>query len=112
MKNEFVTITTTYPNSAEGKKLAQNLIQTILTKKLAACVQSNQVSSSYIWQEKICQDDEIILSIKTLAKFYKAVEKEILSQHPYQVPQIISHKILDGLEAYLDWISANVATNK
>ncbi len=112
MKNEFVTITTTYPNSAEGKKLAQNLIQTILTKKLAACVQSHQVTSNYIWQENLCQDEEIVLNIKTLSKFYKTIEKEIIAQHPYQVPQIISHEILDGLEPYLDWIATNVATTK
>ncbi len=102
MKKEFLIITTTYPKLSEAKKLAKIL----LTKKLAACVQFTKIESCFNWQNKISSEKEILLSIKTKANFYKKIEKEILTNHPYKTPQIIATKIEQGFSDYFNWIES------
>ena len=104
MKQEFLIITTTYPKLSDAKKLAKIL----LTKKLAACVQFTKIESNFKWQNKISCEKEILLSIKTKANFYNKIEQEILSNHPYKVPQIIAIKIERGFSGYFDWIESSL----
>ncbi|MDX2082975.1 MAG: divalent-cation tolerance protein CutA [Rickettsiales bacterium] len=110
MKKNFITINTTYPNSKIGKKLLQNLSQFLLEKKLAACIQSQKISSNYLWQEKIYYCEEILVNIKTEAKLYKKIEEIILKNHCFEVPQITVEKINGGLTKYLSWIAKNTST--
>lgn len=105
MKKEFLIIKTTYPKISQAKKLAKIL----LTKKLAACVQFSKIESNFCWQSKICLEKEILVSIKTKAIFYKKIEQEILTNHPYKTPQIIAIKIEDGLTDYFDWIKNSLS---
>jgi len=102
MKNNFIVIKTTYPNLTEAKNLAKILLE----KNLAACVQFQEIDSSYIWDEKIKNDKEILLNIKTVNKLYQLIEEIIKNHHPYQVPQIYSIKIEQGFEPYFSWIES------
>ena len=101
MKKEFYIIKTTYPKLSQSKKLANNL----LTKKLSACVQFSKIESSFLWENKICHENEILVTIKAKANLYKRIEKEILEDHPYEIPQIIAIEISDGFQNYLNWLS-------
>lgn len=103
MKNEFIIIKTTYPNIKSAQKLAEHLLQA----KLAACIQLTKINSIYSWQNKIENSEEISLSIKTKKSNYKKIEKVILKNHDYEVPQIFSIKIDQGFESYLNWIDSN-----
>lgn len=105
MKKEFIIIKTTYSKLSEAKKLAKILLE----KKLAACVQFSKIESAFIWQNKISYEKEILISIKTKANFYKMIEKEIIKNHPYKVPQILALKIDNGLSSYFNWIDQIVA---
>ena len=49
-------------------------------------------------------EKEILVSIKTKANFYQKIEKEILANHSYKMPQIIAIKIDNGTKGYFDWI--------
>ncbi|NBV06957.1 MAG: divalent-cation tolerance protein CutA [Proteobacteria bacterium] len=112
MKNQFVIITTTYPYSFQGKRLAKKMTQILLEKKLAACIQFLKVRSHYLWEEKICHELEILITIKSKKSHYKKIEKIILENHCYKIPQIIQSQITDGLESYLAWLDINTTATK
>ena len=40
---------------------------------------------------------------------YAALEQLWLSEHPYELPELIAVPIASGLEAYLQWISHAVS---
>jgi periplasmic divalent cation tolerance protein len=98
---DYSVILTTTPNIDEAKEIAHTLVE----KKLAACVNIiPNVSSIYCWQDKIVDDEEYILVIKTRKEHYKAVKKTILAMHSYELPEIILLPIKDGYKNYLNWI--------
>lgn len=101
-------ITTTYPNLQNAKKLAKIL----LTKKLAACIQFSKIESCYLWNKKITNDKEILVSIKTTSNFFEKISKIITENHQYEVPEIIGINIDKGSNSYLNWIASNLEIQK
>ncbi len=105
MGNEFCIVLTTTNNEA----VKQHLVDIILSNKLAACIQTMPIESHYVWEGTVCDDKEILLSIKTQTKHYKKLVDLIEEHHDYDVPQIIQVPIVKGFEPYLSWIK-NTAT--
>jgi len=100
--NKYILVLTTVPDKKSGQEIAQVLVG----ERLAACVTISGASlSSYWWKDKISQDREHILFIKTRGKLYSRVEERILEIHPYEVPEIIALPLMQGYSKYLDWIS-------
>ena len=100
--NEHILVLTTVPDKKSGQEIAKVLVG----DRLAACVTiSGAFQSSYWWKDKISQDQEHILFIKTRGKLYSRVEEKILKIHPYEVPEIIALPLIQGYSKYLDWIS-------
>lgn len=98
--SKFIIIKTTYPNLASAKKIIKILLQ----EKLIACAQFCQINSSYLWENKIVNDKEIVLNLKTQKKLYQKVKEKILQNHQYQVPQIIAIEVSDADKNYGNWI--------
>ncbi|MFV0482423.1 MAG: divalent-cation tolerance protein CutA [Campylobacteraceae bacterium] len=83
---------------------AQNIINELFRKKLAACVQTDDVASTYRWQGKLQRSVEIKLSIKTKFEKFDDVARVIQDLHPYDVPEIIALPVLKGTNEYLEFI--------
>lgn len=99
--NEYILVLTTVPEEKKGQVLAEILVR----ERLAACVTLSAPSRSlYWWKDKICEDREFVLFIKTRASLYPALEKKIKEEHPYEVPEIIALPVVKGSAAYLAWI--------
>lgn len=97
----YSLIWSTVPNREIGATIASDLVD----KQLAACVNLLPgVTSIYSWQEKIEQETEVMLIIKTRKDLVEQVINKIETFHPYEVPEIIATPIEAGLPAYLDWI--------
>jgi periplasmic divalent cation tolerance protein len=97
----FYLFIVTVPNIEEGKRIAQNLVET----KLAACVNIiKNVSSVYRWKGEIQEDDEPILIIKTTEQNCESIVQRINTIHSYDIPECIGLKIEKGSQKYLNWI--------
>ena len=102
---KYCCVLSTAPNIKKARQLAGLLV----SKRLAACVQIVPgLESHYRWKGKTEASKEILLIIKTRASLYKPLEKAILKNHPYEVPEIICLSIAQGSKTYLDWISEEV----
>lgn len=99
-KNDYCIVITTYADDKIGKKLIESLIE----KRLAACVQVQNIKSYYPWEGKVKCTSEKLLLIKTKKSLYQEVEADIISNHNYKTPEILEVSIESGFLQYLDWI--------
>jgi len=93
-------IISTYPNKELAKKTAKLLVE----QRLVACVQMFPIESVYLWKDELCDENEIILLIKSKTDFFDKIATAIKENHPYEVPEIIQLPIATGLPEYLNWI--------
>jgi len=84
------------------KKDAENIAETLVKNKIAACVQILPISSVYRWKGKIEKAKEYLLFIK--GNNFKKIEKALKRLHPYAVPEIIQIKIPKASKSYSNWI--------
>jgi periplasmic divalent cation tolerance protein len=99
-KNRFLLVLVTAPDS----KVARVLAQAALKERLAACVNLlPKIESHYWWQGKIEAGSEVLMVIKTRAGSLKALERLVLTRHPYDVPEFVVLPILAGNKRYLGW---------
>jgi len=99
--DKHILVFTTAGSKEEASKLSKGLVK----KKLAYCVNTiPTVQSTYLWEDKLCIDDEFLLIIKTQGKKFTAVEAWILENHSYNVPEIIATPITQGSSDYLKCI--------
>jgi len=99
-ENDYSIIITTAGSKVAAKKIANVLVE----KRFAACVQMFPVESVYFWQEKICEDDEVALFIKSKTALFEKIAEAIKANHEYEVPEIIQIPVTNGLPDYLKWI--------
>lgn len=86
-----------------SKKIAKILVQ----EKLAACVQLSKINSLYSWENKLCVDKEVLLSIKTKKENFKKIQRKIKENHSYDLPEIIAIQITNASKEYLQFIEGN-----
>ena len=102
----FFLIYITTKNEEEALKLANLAVQ----KNLAACGNIfPKMKSIYKWQNKLQNDKETLLILKTNSNKYPLLEKLILEKHSYEVPCILKIPISDGNKEYLKWIDRSLS---
>ena len=100
MNNEYSITVATCPDKDAAKSIAKLLVE----NQLAACVQMFPIESVYIWQDKVCDENEIMLLIKSKTELFDKISALIRENHAYEVPEIIQVPITGGLPEYLRWI--------
>ena len=101
MTNARIILTTVGDKETE-EKLAHELVE----RRLAACVSIlGPIRSVYRWREKIENEQEFLLLIKTTAEKFLAVRDAIRELHSYKLPECISINVEDGSAEYLQWIA-------
>jgi len=98
---ETTVVFVTCGSEEEALKIARSLVE----ERLAACVNIlSPVRSLYRWEEKIWDEKEWLLIIKTQKRRFEDLEKKVKSLHSYSVPEIIRLPIVEGNPAYLKWL--------
>ena len=96
-------VLTNLPDRAVAERLAETLIE----KRVAACVNIlAPCRSVYRWKGAVQHDEEHPMLIKTTAERYAALEQALRAGHPYELPEIIAVPVERGLGAYLDWVAS------
>ena len=91
--------------TAGSKEEADKISRGLVEDKLAFCVNAIPgVQSTYFWEGKLNVDEEYLLIVKTKKDRYAALETWVKINHSYEVPEIISLPIEQGLPAYLSSI--------
>jgi len=99
--------------TAPDLKVARKLTAAVLKQRLAACVNLiNGIESHYWWQGKLERSREVLLLIKTSGKKLEKLETLILSEHPYDTPEIVSFPLGQSTQKYFDWLTQSTAAAK
>ena len=99
--DEVLVVYCTCPSDEMAQKLARALVEAAVV----ACVNViSGVSSVYRWKGAVCSEREVLLMMKSTALQYPALERLILEQHPYDVPEILALPVVAGNADYLQWV--------
>lgn len=96
----FSSVYMTTSSVDEAKEIAKKL----LDKKLIACANMFPITSLYYWDDKLCDDSEFAVIMKTRTELLDELIEQIKKNHSYEVPCIVSWDISNGNEDYLGWI--------
>ena len=96
--------------AVDGEDAAARLADGIVASRLAACVQTGRVRSTYRWRGKVERADECILTAKTRGELAERLIAHIRAAHPYEVPEIVVTPIVGGFGPYLEWLEAETET--
>ena len=97
---QFVLIKTSYLN----KQDAENNAMEIIEKKLAACIQISSGQSIYFWEDKIENNKEYFLEIKTKKENIILIEKILSKIHPYKTFEFIVLELDYLNKEYKNWL--------
>jgi periplasmic divalent cation tolerance protein len=91
---------------AEARTIGRQLVES----GLAACVNILPgMQSIYRWEGKIEEATEVVMIAKTTAPRVPALSAKVRSLHSYDCPCVVSLKVEEGYQPFLDWIGANVS---
>lgn len=98
-------VLSTFPNAEAASTAARTLVE----ERLCACVNIVPgVRSIYVWDGKLCDEQEVLAVVKTTTERAAALKARLLELHPYDVPEVLE---LDATasEKYLAWVAGSVA---
>ena len=99
--NNLCILLTTCASQAQATEIASQL----LLQKLAACINIiPNIHSYYCWDEKVCNDQELQLVIKTKRQNISPLKSWLETNHPYDVPEILVLSVTDSSQAYGKWV--------
>ena len=101
----MLVVVTSLPNVETAKTLANSL----LGSHLAACVQIQEgITSLYRWEGKVCEEQEVLLSVKTINSKWHEISAFIQSAHPYDLPEILAFTPTQYDVHYGKWVQSEV----
>lgn len=84
---------------------AGNMAKSLVENRLAACVNIIPKTESYYWwDDKINHDEESMLIAKTSVNKIEELIEYVEENHPYDIPEVISFQLSEGLPDYIDWV--------
>lgn len=97
----YFLVFTTVADEAQAVALARKVVQS----KLVACVNVQpRVRSIYQWQGEVQDEPECLLMMKTREDRLAGLEKRLLAEHPYEVPEFLAIPVGHTSRPYLEWI--------
>ena len=96
--------------TAGDKEEARSIGRALVENRLAACVNIlENMTSLYVWDGSLQEDQEVVLLAKTTAERFAALKEKVVAMHSYDCPCIVGFRAADGFPPFLDWIRDSVA---
>jgi len=95
----------TVSNEEEALKIGTHIVK----ERLAAC--SNiikEMKSIYWWENKLENDEEAILILKTVEEKVDEIIAKVKEIHSYDNPCIIALPVIKASDSYLDWLNEEI----
>ena len=91
--------------TTDSHKAMKLIANTLLNKKLAACVNMiPRMRSKYVADGRITESREVIILIKTTEKLENKVYKTIKDLHNYEIPEISTIQTSKVDKNYENWL--------
>lgn len=101
--SEISIVFVTAGSEEEAVKIGRSLVE----EELAACANIvPRIRSIYRWKGETCDEQEVLIIIKTRSLLFPALQSRVRQLHSYEVPEIIAFPLAQGLPEYLDWVIA------
>lgn len=101
---EAALVLCTVPSEEHAQRIAQTLVE----EHLAACISIVPgVRSIYRWRDRLCDDPELLLLIKTRRNLFSRLLQRIYDLHPYEVPEVQALEVGESSPAFLEWLRAS-----
>jgi periplasmic divalent cation tolerance protein len=92
---------TAFASEEDAARVARVLVE----ERLVACANLLPGTRSiYRWQEKIEDEREVLVLMKTRKQDWAALMSRLHELHPYQTPELIAVRIAAGAPKYLEWL--------
>jgi periplasmic divalent cation tolerance protein len=89
---------------------AQEMARALVERRFAACVNIvGPIRSIYRWKDKVEDEQEYLLVIKTTGERAADLEAAFVELHPYELPEHMELSVEGGSAGYLAWLGAQVA---
>ena len=99
---DAIVVLITAASREEADRIARRLVE----DRLAACVTIvPQVRSIFIWEQKLSQEDEVLLLVKSRRARFALLVEAVKRLHSYSVPEIIALPVVMGSTDYIRWVS-------
>jgi periplasmic divalent cation tolerance protein len=96
--------------TAASREEADDIARSLVEDRLAACVNIvPQVRSLFWWENKLSEEEEVLLIVKTRRSKFGALVIRVKALHSYSVPEIIALPIVEGSASYLQWIDESTS---
>lgn len=96
--------------SSSSEQESQEIVLTLLSKRLIACANvGSKVTSSYWWKGNIEEADEFMITAKTRLSLVEKITEEVKNIHSYEVPEILALSVVGGSKQYLDWLNNEIS---
>ena len=102
--DKYIVVTTL----CDKKKIANKIVDELLSKKLVAGSQVTKVNSKYYWNNRLEESREYKLEFRTKESKFIEIESEIKKIHNYEVAEISSYEIKNANKEFLSWIDENI----
>jgi periplasmic divalent cation tolerance protein len=102
---DTVVVLTTLASEDE----AVALVRTLLDRRLVACgTVLPGARSLYRWEDRLADEREAVVLLKTTRPRLDALEAAFAELHPYAVPELLALPVAAGLARYVAWIATEV----
>ena len=89
---------------------AKHIGHILVEKILAACVNLlENMISIYKWEEKLEEDQEVVMIVKTRKMLMPKLIETVKTHHSYDCPCILELPIQGGNPEFLSWIKTETA---